>query len=72
MQSSPHADADPEFLFDIAFYMIIFLFVLPRHEGRFAIVTIRGAGCGGRGGVRRPWRVGDDPACRVMSRAARR
>ena len=26
----------------------IFLLILPRYEGRFAIVTIRGAGCGGR------------------------
>ncbi len=29
-------------------YVTIFLFIPPRHEGRFAIVTIRGAGCGGR------------------------
>jgi hypothetical protein len=32
---------------DISHLRTIFLLVPPRHEGRFAIVTIRGAGCGG-------------------------
>lgn len=37
----------PGYILDFPHTRLIFLFIPPRHEGRFAIVTIRGAGCGG-------------------------
>ena len=39
--------AGPNLILTRSVDRIIFLLVPPRHEGRFAIVTIRGAGCGG-------------------------